>query len=90
MQVMSFNVRYINPWDTGKRSWEHRRDLVIETIRRQKADIIGFQEVKPVAYEFLKEQLKAPLSGVTIQYPSTVFATQAFLSVPTPGSTTDT
>lgn len=58
MQVMSFNVRYINPWDEGKRSWDYRRDLVIDTIRKQKADIIGFQEVKPLAYEFLKEQLK--------------------------------
>lgn len=65
MQVMSFNIRYINPWDTGKRSWEYRRPLVIDTIRKQNADIIGFQEVKPVSYEFLKEQLKEFDSIVT-------------------------
>ncbi len=43
-RVMSFNIRYAAA-DDGPNSWEFRRDLVVETIRAQSADVLGLQEV---------------------------------------------
>jgi len=43
-RVLSFNIRYAAA-DDGPNIWELRRDLVVETIRNQKADILGLQEV---------------------------------------------
>ncbi len=43
-RVLSFNVRYDNP-DDGPNSWTQRRDLVVETIVDQEADVICLQEV---------------------------------------------
>ncbi len=44
LRVMSFNIRYAGG-DDGANAWEHRRPLVIETIRNQGPDVIGLQEV---------------------------------------------
>lgn len=41
--VMSFNIRYGTARD-GDNAWEHRRDLLLQTIAAQDPDILGFQE----------------------------------------------
>lgn len=44
VRVMSFNIRYINPGDTGTQTWLARRDHAAQVIREDKADVIGLQE----------------------------------------------
>jgi endonuclease/exonuclease/phosphatase family metal-dependent hydrolase len=44
VRVLSFNLRYINPGDTGDRTWLARRDQAAQVIREDKADVIGLQE----------------------------------------------
>lgn len=44
LRVMTFNVRYPNPGD-GANVWPARRDLLVETIRSRRPDIIGTQEL---------------------------------------------
>ena len=41
-RVMSFNVRYAT--DDGPNAWDHRRNLVVETIRDDAPDVLGLQE----------------------------------------------
>jgi endonuclease/exonuclease/phosphatase family metal-dependent hydrolase len=41
--VMSFNIRYSAAND-GENSWDKRKDLACDVIRRQNADLIGLQE----------------------------------------------
>jgi len=43
IQVMSFNIRYNSPSD-GKNAWPNRKQMVAQTIRFHKVDIIGVQE----------------------------------------------
>jgi len=43
IKVLSFNIRYDNPKD-GFNSWEHRRQMVFDIIRKSGADFIGIQE----------------------------------------------
>lgn len=43
IRVMSFNLRLPNPGD-GIHYWDHRRPMVVSTIRYHEADIIGVQE----------------------------------------------
>ena len=56
--VMSANVRTWSPLDIGKRSWFYRADLQIANIASVKPDIIGFQEVTAMHYNFLTNALK--------------------------------
>ena len=44
LRVMTFNVRYPNPGD-GANAWPARRDLLVETIRARRPDVIGTQEL---------------------------------------------
>lgn len=44
LRVLSFNVRYPATSD-GPDLWENRKDLLVETIRRAKPDLIGTQEL---------------------------------------------
>ncbi|MBP6750642.1 MAG: endonuclease/exonuclease/phosphatase family protein [Xanthomonadaceae bacterium] len=44
LRVMSFNVRLPVAAD-GENRWEARRDLLVETIRRERPDLIGTQEL---------------------------------------------
>lgn len=44
LKVLSFNLRYINPGDTGETTWLARRDQAAKVIREDKADIVGLQE----------------------------------------------
>ncbi len=44
LKVMTFNIRYNNPGDSIY-SWDNRKEMVFEVIRKSDPDIIGFQEV---------------------------------------------
>src|SRR5262245_54846231 len=44
LNVMTFNVRQMDG-DDGRHSWEFRRDVLIDTIRRMQPDLIGTQEL---------------------------------------------
>ena len=44
LRVMTFNVRYPNPKD-GEDVWEKRKDLLVDTVRRYKPDLMGTQEL---------------------------------------------
>jgi len=56
LNVMSFNIRYDNPRD-GLNSWDNRKELVIETIKSQEADIVGMQEVLSRQQDYLTANL---------------------------------
>jgi len=45
IRIMTCNIRYENPWDTGAISWANRKTFILSTIQYHKADIIGMQEV---------------------------------------------
>ncbi len=55
--IMSTNVRCYAPDDLFKKSWFYRADLIIEDINSVKPDIIGFQEVTFMHYDFLKKAM---------------------------------
>ncbi len=56
LKVMTFNIRYANPND-GDDYWENRKEQVVDLIDHVCADFVGFQEVLPEQYAFLKAQL---------------------------------
>jgi endonuclease/exonuclease/phosphatase family metal-dependent hydrolase len=53
LRVMTFNIRYGLAED-GENSWPHRKQLVVEAIRRNKPDILGLQEALPLQIDFLQ------------------------------------
>ena len=53
--IMSANVRFLSPTDLFSKSWFNRADLIAEDIDSVKPDIIGFQEVTFVHYDYLKK-----------------------------------
>ncbi|MEJ5367859.1 MAG: endonuclease/exonuclease/phosphatase family protein [Bryobacteraceae bacterium] len=56
LRVMTFNVRYPNPGD-GANVWPARRDLLVETIRARRPDIIGTQELYYEQGQYIVEKL---------------------------------
>ena len=56
LRVMSFNVRYPNPKD-GADAWELRRDLLVDTIRRNDPHLIGTQELFKMQGDYIVSQL---------------------------------
>ena len=56
LRVMTFNVRQMDG-DDGRQGWEHRRDLLVETIRMYRPALLGTQEMFSEAAEFLLEKL---------------------------------
>ncbi len=58
LAVMSFNIRYGTAQD-GENAWEHRRDLLIETIAAYDPDILGLQE----ALRFQLDEIGAAFPG---------------------------
>ncbi len=55
VRVMTFNIRYGTAND-GDNAWKNRQDLVAETIRNFKPDLLGTQEVLAFQADFLSEQ----------------------------------
>lgn len=56
MKIVSFNIRYENEWD-GPNGFEFRKELILDKIRREKPDVIGFQEVLPHVQDWLNASL---------------------------------
>ena len=56
LKVMTFNIRYDNPAD-GRNAFAGRRDMIIEFLRRERPDLIGFQEIVHVIRHSLAEAL---------------------------------
>jgi endonuclease/exonuclease/phosphatase family metal-dependent hydrolase len=44
LRLMSFNVRYENPGDSGAKSWRRRVPEAVKMIRSESPDVIGVQE----------------------------------------------
>jgi endonuclease/exonuclease/phosphatase family metal-dependent hydrolase len=58
LRVMSFNVRF-GLADDGPNTWDHRKDLLVRTIRRYGPDLLGVQE----ALDFQMDVLRRALEG---------------------------
>lgn len=56
LRVMTFNVRYPNPND-GADYWEKRKDLLVDTVRRHRPDVMGTQELFHLQGEYIVAQL---------------------------------
>ncbi len=57
LRIMNYNVRYLGPFDFGKKTWFYRADLIIDSIEEAQPGIIGFQEVTCWQYDYLVETL---------------------------------
>jgi len=53
LDLVSFNIRYLNNGDKGPDHWRVRKDLTLEAMRHFKADLIGVQEVLKPQLDFL-------------------------------------
>lgn len=58
VDIMSCNVRCLNPQDLGKKSWFYRADLLLKNIEKYAPSIIGFQEVTQWQYSYLTDCLE--------------------------------
>lgn len=58
LRVVSFNIRNCTAPD-GLDHWDHRRDLVVQTLLDHDADLIGLQEARYPQIVYLRDQLPA-------------------------------
>ncbi|TAL71894.1 MAG: endonuclease/exonuclease/phosphatase family protein [Rhodanobacter sp.] len=56
LRVMTFNVRY-GKADDGINAWPHRRDLMVQVIRKEHPDILGTQELLSPQGDYLQQHL---------------------------------
>ena len=63
--IMSANVRCYAPDDLFKKSWFYRAHLIIEDVNAVKPDIIGFQEVTPLHYDYLVKSMPNYLNEIS-------------------------
>lgn len=56
LRVMTFNVRYSEAND-GINAWPHRRDLMVQVIRKEHPDILGTQELLLPQADYLQQHL---------------------------------
>jgi endonuclease/exonuclease/phosphatase family metal-dependent hydrolase len=56
LTVMTFNLRYGLAMD-GDNAWPHRRDILVDTIRKCDPDILGTQECLDFQAEYIAEKL---------------------------------
>ena len=58
LKLMSYNIRYAGAKDdTGEKAWEARREASLTMIRRERPDVIGFQEPRTPQVDYLLERL---------------------------------
>lgn len=57
VQVMTFNIRYINMGDQGAKAWVNRRDAVAALMHAQQADFIGLQEAFRPMIDHIHERM---------------------------------
>lgn len=56
LTVMTFNIRYGTAKD-GENSWERRRDLLVETVKRHEPDVLSTQEGLDFQLAYLEREL---------------------------------
>jgi endonuclease/exonuclease/phosphatase family metal-dependent hydrolase len=56
LRVMTFNVR-TGMADDGLNGWDHRRDIMVRTIREQHPDVLGTQELNRFQGDYLAGKL---------------------------------
>ncbi|WP_437188061.1 endonuclease/exonuclease/phosphatase family protein [Planctomicrobium sp. SH668] len=56
VRVMSFNIRYGSAQD-GQDSWDHRKDFLVETIKKYSPDLLGTQETLAFQMKFISDNL---------------------------------
>ncbi len=56
LRIMSFNVRQMDG-DDGAQSWEHRKEVLAETILLHRPDLLGTQEIFPEQTAFLLDRI---------------------------------
>ena len=56
LKVMSFNLRYATAKD-GENHWDKRRELLLDTIRRERPDLLGTQETLALQRDYLAKNL---------------------------------
>jgi endonuclease/exonuclease/phosphatase family metal-dependent hydrolase len=56
LRVMTFNVRQMDG-DDGAQAWEHRKDLLGETVRLHRPALLGTQEIFPEQTAFLLDRI---------------------------------
>ena len=59
LRVLTFNLRYITPGDTGDRAWTARRDQLGALVVKDRPDIVGVQE----ALQPMLDDLSARVPG---------------------------
>ena len=57
LRIVSFNIRCTNPND-GTNSWDLRREVFFDEVKRLAPSIIGFQEVRPDQYQDIVGRLR--------------------------------
>lgn len=57
IQVMTYNIRYANPGDSGRVAWKNRRDMVASMVRFHAPAVVGTQEGKLHQLYDLEERL---------------------------------
>ena len=57
VKAMTFNIRVGTAWWDGANRWSKRRQNVVETIKRNSADIIGLQEALDFQLEHIQQAL---------------------------------
>ena len=55
LTIMSTNVRYYTPTDFFKKSWFYRAELIATDIASVAPDIISFQEMNAIHYNYLQD-----------------------------------
>ena len=65
LHIVSFNIRCTNPND-GTNSWELRREVFFDEVKRLAPSIIGFQEVRPDQYEDIVRRMKRDFDFVGV------------------------
>lgn len=53
LEAVSFNIRYLTSVDKGERHWNTRKELVAETVRHFKTDILGIQEAFKTQLDYI-------------------------------------
>lgn len=56
MKIVTFNLRMENPAD-GPHRFTARREVIVQRVRAEQPDILGFQEALPEMYDYLRQQL---------------------------------
>lgn len=57
VRVLTFNLRYRNDGDTGKKHWTQRRGPAVDLIRREAPDLVGLQEALRPQLDDLHERI---------------------------------